>query len=283
MLWRELRFETTDYACGASFRRMRNLWFLLDLKGVEISVIRLPCHTRVDADELVDDPKLSVEDAFATMRDQAVVNRWLGGAHATLAHAIPLLRNSASDPVRVLDAACGGGDLSRFLVDAARRHGKRTAVIGLDLSRHVITCARRLSADYPEIRFVVGDALRPPFREGTFDIVIMPTFIHHLQPEQIVPLLRTARGISRGAVIVEDLVRSPWACLGFWIFSRVMRFHPISIHDGQVSVCRAYIPREIIEMVHRAGLAQWKLYRHPISRMTLVYAGTSHDEKEATA
>lgn len=250
------------------------------MSGEKVAVMRWSCERRVDVDEWVDDPALSIEDTLDTVREQAVVNRVLGGAHATLAHAIPLLRASTADPVRVLDAACGGGDVSRRLVDAARRHGKPIRVVGLDLSEHVITCARNLSAGYPEIEYIIGDALHPPFHQGDFDLVILPTFIHHLPPEQIVILLRVARDLCRGTVIVADLVRSSWAYLGFWLFSHLIRFNRVTIHDGLVSVCRAYTPAELTAMAQRAGLEHWTLTRHLISRMTLVYAGAHRDRKE---
>ena len=243
-------------------------------------MIRWPYYARVDADEWVDDPALSLDDTLDTVREQAVVNRLLGGAHATLAHAIPLLRSCPSMPIRVLDAACGGGDLSRRLVDAARQNAKPITVIGLDLSPHVIAHARTLSDGYPEIEYRIGDALHPPFRQGAFDLVMLPTFIHHLQPEQVITLLQVARGLCKGTVIVADLVRSPWAYLGFWLFAHLMRFSRVTIHDGLVSVRRAYTPVELTELVQRAGLEHWTLTRHLISRMTLVYAGAQRDRKE---
>ncbi|HEY3417622.1 MAG TPA: methyltransferase domain-containing protein [Armatimonadota bacterium] len=239
-----------------------------------MTVVAYFCKDRVDAAEWVDDPELSVEDTRDTLRDQAIINRLIGGAHATLAHALPLLRKCTSDPVRVLDAACGGADLSRWLVDEARRLGKRSEVTALDLSAKVIARARELCSGYPEITFITADALHPPFARGSFDIVLLPTFIHHLQPEQVVTLLRAVRDVSRGSVIVADLVRSPLAYLGFWCFSRLMGFSPVTIHDGQVSVRRAYTPGELAELAQRAGLEQWIIYRHHFYRMALLYPAT---------
>lgn len=245
-----------------------------------LAVISLLNNIRVNTEELVDNPEIPMADALATVLDQAVVNNWLGGANATLAHAIPLLRECASNPVRILDIACGGGDLSRRLAQSARHMGKHIDITGLDLNRQVITCARELCVKYPEIHFVTGDALYPPFVRGEFDIVILSTFMHHLQPEQIVPLLSVARNLSRGFVILADLVRSPLAYIGFGIFARLMRFDPITIHDGLASVRRAYTPAELQQLASDAGIHQYTLTQHMISRMTLVYPGINDDDKE---
>jgi len=227
----------------------------------------------VDAEEWVDDPALSVEDTRDTLIEQAVINRLIGGGRATLAHAFPLLKACASDPVRVLDIACGGADLSRRLVDRARRLGKRIEVTALDLSEKVIEWARRMSEGYPEISFIQGNAMELPFPRGSFDLVIASTFIHHLPPEQVTALLRKLRDVSRGSVIVADLVRSSLAYLEFWFFAHLMRFNPVTIHDGLVSVCRAYSPAELTGMAQQAELRSWKLYRHTFYRMALVYKG----------
>jgi demethylmenaquinone methyltransferase/2-methoxy-6-polyprenyl-1,4-benzoquinol methylase len=63
---------------------------------------------------------------------------------------------------RVLDLCCGTGDLA---VAAALAGGK---VTGLDFSDPMLERARRKSS---EVEWVSGDALSPPFPEGSFDAV----------------------------------------------------------------------------------------------------------------
>jgi len=235
----------------------------------------------VDSAEWVDDPQITEEDTRDTLVDQAAINRWIGGAHATLAHALPLLRACASDPICVLDAACGGADLSRRLVNEAHRLKKPIEVTALDVSGKVIDRARRMCSGYPEIILIKANAFALPFRRRSFDIVIASTFIHHLPPEQVVSMLMVLREVSRGYVVVADLVRSPLAFLGFWCFARLARFSPVTIHDGQVSVRRAYTPAELAVFAQQAGLDDWRLHRHPFYRMALIYAGASRGEDNA--
>jgi demethylmenaquinone methyltransferase / 2-methoxy-6-polyprenyl-1,4-benzoquinol methylase len=63
---------------------------------------------------------------------------------------------------RVLDVACGTGDLA---LEAERRGGR---VVGLDFSEPMLERARRKSGT---IEWVRGDALALPFGEGEFDAV----------------------------------------------------------------------------------------------------------------
>lgn len=238
---------------------------------------------RISDEELIDQPETSTDDIHDNLRDMTAINRWLGGAQAVMAHALPLLMTCASDPIRVLDAACGGGDISRRVVDETRMLGKRIEVTVLDLNTRVLGCARELSSGYPEIEFVQADALNPPFETGYFDIVILATFIHHLESEQVITALRMGKRVSRGHVIVADLVHSPWAHLGFCILSRLVRFSPISVHDGAISVRRAYNPSELADFARRSGIDNWKLYRHWLYRMTLVYEGASYGKRNVSA
>lgn len=231
------------------------------------------CRTRVPGHELLDQPETSAEDIGGNLRDMAAINRWLGGADAVIAHAVPMLKACSSDPVRVLDVACGGGDLSRFIVDEARVLGKQVEVTALDISDKVLGWAGEMSSRYPEISFVRADALSLPFKSADFDLVILASFIHHLRPEQVITALQSARRVCRGHVIAADLVRSTMAYLDYCILSRLARFSPMTIHDGAVSIRAAYSPDELAELARHSGLEKWQLHRHRQYRMTLVYEG----------
>ncbi len=63
---------------------------------------------------------------------------------------------------RVLDAACGTGDLA---IAAARAGGR---VTGLDFSGRMLERAQRKA---PELEWVEGDVLALPFEDGSFDVV----------------------------------------------------------------------------------------------------------------
>jgi predicted TIM-barrel fold metal-dependent hydrolase len=76
-----------------------------------------------------------------------------------------------------------------------------------------------------------------------------------------------------GRVVAADLVRSLWAHIGYCILARLARFSPVSVHDGAVSVRRAYKPAELAELARLSRLVNWRIHRHILYRMTLVYEG----------
>jgi demethylmenaquinone methyltransferase/2-methoxy-6-polyprenyl-1,4-benzoquinol methylase len=75
------------------------------------------------------------------------------------------LESSLVEGARVLDVACGTGDLSLVLAEAGRAR-----VVGLDFCRPMLEIARRKAVEGSRpIPFVEGDALRLPFADETFD------------------------------------------------------------------------------------------------------------------
>jgi demethylmenaquinone methyltransferase/2-methoxy-6-polyprenyl-1,4-benzoquinol methylase len=89
------------------------------------------------------------------------------------AHA---LESSLVEGARVLDVACGTGDLSLVLAEAGA-----VRVIGLDFCRPMLEIARRKAeADSRPVPFVEGDALRLPFADGAFDAVTIAFGLRNL-------------------------------------------------------------------------------------------------------
>jgi len=80
---------------------------------------------------------------------------------------------SSSKSARVLDVACGTGDLSRTLFETT---GAR--VVGTDFCRPMLAIAAgKISSQIPLIE---GDALRLPFRSGSFDAVTIAFGLRNL-------------------------------------------------------------------------------------------------------
>ena len=92
-----------------------------------------------------------VYDAMNRLMTAGLDGRW---RRATVAAVV-----SPGD--RVLDAACGTGDLA-----IADRKAGATHVTGLDFSERMLERARRKA---PELEWVQGDMLELPFEDGSFD------------------------------------------------------------------------------------------------------------------
>ena len=87
-------------------------------------------------------------------------------------HAVRLAGVEPAD--RVLDIACGTGDLAR-----AFAHARPQVVVGLDFAGEMLR--RAIDTSPPTCRWVRGDAQRLPFVDGAFDITACAFGVRNFQ------------------------------------------------------------------------------------------------------
>lgn len=90
-----------------------------------------------------------------------------------LQEVLDLARPRAGDVA--LDVATGTGNTAFALAPYVRR------VIGLDVTREMLDQARRITAEkaIPNAEWVLGDAIRLPFADETFDVYTVRAAPHH--------------------------------------------------------------------------------------------------------
>ena len=83
------------------------------------------------------------------------------------------LSSSSSRVLRVLDVACGTGDLSQTLFEITG-----AGVVGTDFCRPMLDIAAGKTSG--RVRLIEGDALDLPFRDGTFDVATIAFGLRNL-------------------------------------------------------------------------------------------------------
>jgi ubiquinone/menaquinone biosynthesis C-methylase UbiE len=101
------------------------------------------------------------------------------------------------DEALVLDLACGTGRLEERLL-AMGLH-----VIAADLSSQMLAVARRKASPTAALRFLRADAADLPLRSCSVDAVIAVRFLHLLNHESRLSVLREMARITKRSVIVE--------------------------------------------------------------------------------
>src|SRR2546430_9688115 len=80
--------------------------------------------------------------------------------------------------------------------------------------------------------------------------------------------------VARRAVVVNDLLRARLAFGLVWLLTRLFRCHPISRHDGPLSVRRAYSAAELSTLARKAGITTLRVRAYPfLGRLVAVTAG----------
>jgi SAM-dependent methyltransferase len=122
----------------------------------------------------------------------------------------PLLRGIDLRGARVLEAMCGSGHSTEYLIEQGAQ------VTGLDISPEAINLFRE---KWPECSAEVGSILDPPLKPNTFDVVVVVGGLHHVHPhlpEAIANVWRLLKPESpfcfsephTGSVV--DLARRAW-------------------------------------------------------------------------
>ena len=201
---------------------------------------------RADYPEILDDRSIDPAVAKRSMRDVALSNRLFGGTRAVL-REIDSALDTAPASVSLLDVGSGLGDIPRAAQALAYGRDRLLFTMGLDASHDL---ARESASSVAAA--VVADAGALPFRNRSVDIVTCSQLLHHFSAPAAAEILREMDRVARVRAIVSDIRRSRLAVAGLWLASFVLRFHPVSRHDGVASIRRGYSVAELRSLARQA-------------------------------
>ncbi len=196
--------------------------------------------------EILDDPLVNPDLMLRSMKDVERANTLFGGKRAAIAELLDHLRSVGGSP-SMLDVGTGRGDIPAEAREIASNIGVRLRTIGIDISEPLVS--RAGSGNDAVLR---ADARFLPFADSSIDIVLASQVLHHFPANEIPMMLKEMNRVARRAVVVSDLRRSRLAAAGLWLGSFPLGFHPVSRHDGVVSVMRGFLPRELADFVEEA-------------------------------
>jgi ubiquinone/menaquinone biosynthesis C-methylase UbiE len=231
-----------------------------------MSSLLVPARRR--GEEILDREDVDPRVVTRSLGDVAKANALFGGTSAAMAELvsiIPSLPESAS----LLDVATGIGDIPLAATEMLAEEGIRLTTFGLDSAEELAHASRENVTEA-----VCADALCLPFAAKSMDVVLCSQFLHHLLPDDAVALIREMDRVARVRVIICDLRRSWVAAGGLWIASFPLRFHPVSRHDGVVSVMRGFTRNELREIIARAIGVDVRAVRRRGFRITAAWSPT---------
>jgi len=176
----------------------------------------------------------------------------------------------ASQPERVLDLACGTGDLT---MELARKAGKNSAVIGIDFNGAMLNIAVQKGKGLDNgvrASFVHGDAANMPFPEGCFDSVGVSfafrnlTYNNPLTGQYIAEVLRLLKADGKFVILetsqpelrlIRKLYQFYMRYFVFWLGYLISGSREAYRYLAE-SVVAYYPPEELKEVLLEAGFRQ---------------------------
>lgn len=225
---------------------------------------------RVRQQELMDQPGLRAEDHRQALSGLRRINQISRTASQLWRPLERLARQVEGRKLRVLDLACGGGDVLIGCAHRLAKLGLPVELHGVDQSETAIDAAQRLSqqAGLANVGFSRLDVLADELPKN-YDVLMSTLFFHHLAEDQAALLLSRMAEATRQAVVIDDLLRSRYAYGLAWLACHTLTSSPIVRFDGPVSVRAAFTVDEFRDLCGRAEMRGATFTRHWPARVLI--------------
>ncbi|MGN6543456.1 MAG: methyltransferase domain-containing protein [Aureliella sp.] len=222
---------------------------------------------RVLEGELMDAPDLEAAPHRAALSALGRINL-LSGTASVISRAI--IEHSAMQradrrsqaSLRILDLACGGGDVTLAVAEKLATAGVRATIEGWDRSPTAVEfAAQRSHLGDVDVQFIERDALALNV-EQNFDVVMCTLFLHHLDRAAAIELLSKMYRAASRLVLIDDLRRTRAGyCLAQLACHALSRSRIVHV-DGPLSVRAAFTEAELLALSHEAKLPPPVFVRH---------------------
>ena len=218
----------------------------------------------------MDQPGLAVSDHQQALRGLRRINRLTHTDAAIWTALRPFLPGSEGPLLRLLDVACGSGDLAVSLARRAAAARIPLTITGCDISDTATAMAQNRAAELQSCKFLTLDVLADDL--PGCDIAVCTLFLHHLEERDAISLLHRMAATASRAIIIDDLRRT-WLGYGMaWLGTRLLSRSQIVHIDGPLSVQGAFTDSEAVALAQQAGLTGATVRRHWPQRFQLVWS-----------
>jgi ubiquinone/menaquinone biosynthesis C-methylase UbiE len=204
-------------------------------------------------------------EAYASAAAQA----YLDAIDNTLVEQVVSLGISSG---RLLDVGCGPGGIA--LKIARRLPAMR--VTGVDFSANMIAAAERAARAEKldgQATFLVGDGNRLCFADGSFDLVLSNSVLHHLR-DPVAVLDEMGRVATPGGIVLLRDLRRPCR-VSFPLHIRWYGRHYSGLMRKlyEDSVRAAYTGEELADLLRQSSLGSARVFYHERTHLGFVYDG----------
>lgn len=206
--------------------------------------------------EIMDDFTLPSAEVDPVLAGLGKMNAWFGG-HRSLIRALKAFPVQAGN--KISDWGCGGGDALRAIAIWARSSRMSVKLVGVDKAPAAVKFAKKECAAFPNISFLQTDVMSAELVANQFDIIVSSLFTHHFTDEEWIRLIRKMYYTASRGIIITDLHRHWLLYFAVIAITRVFTSSKMARYDGPLSVKRSFTRTELIYLLKKAEIGNYKL------------------------
>jgi 2-polyprenyl-3-methyl-5-hydroxy-6-metoxy-1,4-benzoquinol methylase len=224
---------------------------------------------RTDMLEIMDDFDLPSAEITPVLEGLGKMNALFGG-HKSIINA--LKKFAVSNNYAVSDWGCGGGDALIAIAKWAEEKKIHLKLNGIDAAPTAVNYARQQASGYKNISFTRADVIDEVYLIKPADIIICSLFTHHFDDERWITLIQNMQTSAQKGIIITDLHRH-WLLYHAIVFiTRVFTRNAMARNDGPLSVKRGFKRHELLALLKKAQIDNFKLtWRWPFRWELIIY------------
>ncbi len=216
---------------------------------------------RTNDPEIMDDFEMEGDILKEALDKIAKINQLLGGNQLTLQGVQELLRQiDKKEPITIVDVGCGNGDMLRKLANFGNQNNYNFNLIGIDANEYTINYARKLTSNYPNIKYDCLNIFDKQFNELKCDIVLCTLTLHHFSNSEIEQLLNIFYTNSKIGIVINDLHRNIVSYRLFQMLCLVFNLNTMSKQDGLTSILRGFKKQELIDFSEKMKFNNYTIH-----------------------
>lgn len=216
--------------------------------------------TRSDTEEIMDDLGCSGEVVHQTLRELEFINQWLGGNRITLDGLDRLIsKKKLSHKLILADLGCGSGQMLKLVHNRFKNKSLDLQLLGIDANPNIISYAQKNCQHLNNVSFKSANILDAFFQHEEYDVIMATLFLHHFTSHQLIEIFKDLRNQARIGIVINDLHRHPLAYYSIKFLTRLFSRSSMVKYDAPLSVLRGFKKRELVEILHEAGILNYTL------------------------
>jgi 2-polyprenyl-3-methyl-5-hydroxy-6-metoxy-1,4-benzoquinol methylase len=200
----------------------------------------------------VDEKKL-----YRTLAQFKIINILLSRSRKLIKEIfIPNMLQAGERKLTLLDIGAGGCDIALWFTRHCGSLGIEIEILCFDSDPKVVGYARKICHSSENITVRQGSAHDIEALSDNIDYIFANHFLHHLSSQDIPEFLKKVYMKARRGFLINDLVRSRPAYLGFTLLAGIFFHRSYHYYDGRISIRKGFTFHELKEMVAKLNLSK---------------------------